>query len=201
MKKTMALILSLLLVLSSLYLPGVAFAEETQEDVRDTVYYQEALSLFLDGVKDRKEHIEYEYTITDLDVAVEATDLVDDIIEALRYDIFTQRTEQPVYGDYLYHSIIKKAFSVKIVEAAPGTYVIKITGDFSYFTTKEQEDLIAAFAEAFQQNYITESMTEYQITKTIYDFLTRYIDYDNDLFEDSKTGNQLYPKDSQRYIN
>lgn len=72
-------------------------------------------------------------------------------------------------------------------------YTFRFQIEFEYSTTAEQENYIKGFAEDFNTIFISEGMSDYEKVKTIYDFITRNTDYDNDVF----TGK--YDKNSARY--
>ena len=118
----------------------------------------------------------------------------------------------PYGGDYLKQtaSIERRTYPFELNSSKTNTQYcfVKVTYYFSYVTTAQQEEMVSAFVDAWNnyfitsnsviQNASTQQEKEYYTVKTIYNFITKNTLYDNEVYKD--TARQLYPKDSARYL-
>ena len=199
MKKITALFLSIILVLVSATVPTIAFADVSE--LCDNAEYLELVTNIQAQMKARNTTVSYSVTTTDerFEEVVGDSTLKDELFKEFYFDLFTQNTDDAALGDYLFHSLNKtENLNLSVTRTNSGTK-LTFSGTFGYFTTKAQEDALARFVADFNSEYLSNAQTEYDITKTIYDFIVRYVAYDNELYEDSKNGNFNYPKTGERY--
>ncbi len=182
--------MAVMLITASFTMPSYVFADGNTGDYASMIQY------FQQKMKNRENNISYTFVTTDSTYAdkynnkVAAVDLGNELYRDIFFDIFTKQytnTPDPYLGDYLYNSINNEANTVDWDytirhENEQAVYTFKIEFNFNYYTSKEEEELIDSFADSFTRNYLSDSMTEYQKVKTIYDFVVRNATYDHAVF-------------------
>lgn len=146
----------------------------------------------------------------------------DYIVDAVLTKVFTQKGNSNIpyaYTDYLYHSINWSAwgdvgrldYTTFVEDTIKGgehegehiyAYSFKLV-NVPYYTTVEQENYIYDFVQKFTDEYIdnnpeyivADSNTKYRTLKTIYDFIVRNVEYDQDVFDRKYT----FKNDKDRY--
>ena len=200
MKKITSFFLSVMLILTSVIVPA-SFAYADVSGLSSSEEYLTLLSDVQQQMKNRNEQVSCSVVSTDgdFDSLLNNSQLQEELYNEFYYDLFTENTSDEQLGDYLFHSIYKmENLSLTATQDAQGVK-LTFTGKFNYFTTKAQEDEVARFAAEFNKHYIPDGSTEYATAKAIYDFIVRYINYDNALYEDSKNNNSIWPRTSERY--
>lgn len=122
--------------------------------------------------------------------------------DAFTVDEYTQGRENAGAGDYLFNSISGIEVNPMLYTSALDTpaegnvryYPYKFTvTEVEYITEPEWETAVAEFAEDFSSRYLSDGMSEYDKVKTIYDFIVRNTNYDNEVF------NGEFSRSSDRY--
>lgn len=109
--------------------------------------------------------------------------------------IYTLNDENPRLGQYF-----QKAGDINIrvsYHSVLDYYEIHISRDFTI--TEAEELYVEKFAEMFKEKYIPKNADDYTKVKVIYDFIVRNSDYDKELFNDKRTGNDVYSTTSDRF--
>ncbi len=130
----------------------------------------------------------------------------------------------PGGGEYLYNSIINIETSANGVIYIGDTFIMPFTSapddpiddgssptaperyytfrfrlqNIEYYTTLEQEIFTQQFAAWFSRTYLRSGISDYQIVKTIYDFIVRNTTYDWEVFRRNEGGNTAVITD-ERY--
>ncbi|MGN0458564.1 MAG: transglutaminase domain-containing protein [Eubacterium sp.] len=123
-------------------------------------------------------------------------------INRLFFDVFLDDDPTDPYdGEYLYHSLTGNFdFSAHsrpnendIIAGKTYTNYEVSFSNIKYYTTVEQENKIKNFVSEFNTKFATSTLTPYETVKTIYDFVVRNTEYDDDVFHGK------YAPNSSRY--
>ncbi len=131
--------------------------------------------------------------------------VTDSLIESVYTDDGT-----PYGGDYLRQTTkINELYypaTFNINDHNTELFFTKVTYNFSYITTYEQEQIVQRFVNYFDRYFIdanpeiaksTGNVREYYTVKTIYNFLAKNVCYDNGVYQD--VTHEKYPVGSARY--
>ncbi len=204
-KRIISLLLAVMFIAASFTLPVNVFANDANSGD-----YQTMIEYFQRNMKERENKISFTFITDDAEYVAkydnknneygEEIDLGNELYRSVFFDIFT--TQSPTYfdpylGDYLYNSINTASaedndYTVSH-DGEKDYYSFDIEFNFTYYTSKEEEDLIDSFVNRFTEEYLNDNMTEYQKVKTIYDFVVRNATYDRDVFYNN------YPPESERF--
>lgn len=201
LKSTLSFLLALVLSFTVLSGSGFSFAAQTQEPVAVANYGELVEQLTL-TFQNREESVYCLLDTTDENIyyAQSPAEMLQQAIDAVFYDSFGD-SQNPDLGDYLYNSVksytqetgvrtyVEKRFLTEEDAANNKNYELiqhyclsfKLT-NIAYFSTKAQEEVVKRFAQEFNRCFITEGMSDYQIVKTVYDFLIRNTSYDDAVF-------------------
>lgn len=223
MKKTLSIFLSLVMIVCSVSVVFETFAAaypclddegyyhrlSNGSDMKFVTNFDEMIADFTEKIKDGKNFAENDYynfaseqyPYNDNNVGIVREKLEDDIVSAIKESMKISSVDTGDYFDKNYQILIYN-YSDLLAAGDPEFthngekhkfYTFRFQIEFVYNTTVEQERYIANFAEDFNTVFIPDSATDYEKVKTIYDFIIRNSDYDNDVF----TGK--YGRDTERY--
>ncbi len=141
------------------------------------------------------------YSYNDNNIKSVRDKLADDIRSAIRDNMKISPVDTGDYFDKNYQILIYNFADLTSAQDSEFThngekhkfYTFRFQIEFEYNTTAEQEQYMNGFAYDFNTVFIPENATDYEKVKTIYDFIVRNCDYDNDVF----TGK--YDRNTQRY--
>ena len=132
--------------------------------------YDEIVDFVRDGFKNRETTIILKYTVKEWDPNLTlAKNAIDDAMK---------HTGVGNEGDYIERSFSGYSMGAS-GSSSDGYYIITVTIDINYYTTKEQEDELAREIDRVLGSLNLEGKTDYEKFRLIYDYICENITYDN----------------------
>ena len=194
-KKLICALLAFVLACSSLMSAPFVFADSRDNIVFSQSYY-DMISSIQTQMKNRGSEIKVSFDLSFADDNInytedEAEEIygVNDFYTYILEDIYKTNTDDPALGDYLYNSITgyetggithSKTYADATYSQQVG-YRFNYSFVFSYYSTGEQEQRVSEFSAMFKRKFNLANASEYMKVKTIYDFIVRNTDYDDEV--------------------